>query len=458
MPNKDVTKKATLTLCMIVKNEERFLDRCLASVREVVDQIVIVDTGSTDKTCQIASEWGADIFTFDWCDDFSAARNVSIEGAKCDWILWMDADERLQQSSIAELKTLLQPEENPVAYNLHIASRVEGGKGLHLSGAHRLFTNHRGIHFTGRIHEQISPSLVEQGGEERFSNITIDHLGYDQAEVDQSAKAQRNLKLLLQMVRENPQSGYAHYQLAQQYGLMDKHQKAYKHFKVAHRMQQFAPPMRASLLNTMAETCFKLNRKNQAQSLCRESLQLMPEQVGAHLLLYRIALAEGNEERAMEVLQQLAKMNSLLTESGKRISTDVTIPLHKIEYEFAQRHLAREDSVEATACFRRILKAQPDNLAVHRDLSRVYLNAGDYDEAEKHLLVLYEQTPDDPLLLDNLGRVLIKLQKFSEAIEVYQQLLANEGGNQVAVRRLVGLYAKTGDRAKAQKMVEMMGT
>lgn len=105
---------------MIVKNEEKYLDDCLKSVKGAVQQIVIIDTGSTDGTVEIAKKYKADVHHFKWIDDFSAARNESIKYASGDWILWMDADERLKPDSVSRLKKLLKPEKKAVAYIIQI--------------------------------------------------------------------------------------------------------------------------------------------------------------------------------------------------------------------------------------------------------------------------------------------------------------------------------------------------
>ena len=98
--------KSTISLCMIVKNEEKLHSSCLESVKIIVDQMVIVDTGSKDRTIQIAKNFGADVYQYPWCDNFSKARNESIKYATGDWILWMDADETLDPKSIPELKKI----------------------------------------------------------------------------------------------------------------------------------------------------------------------------------------------------------------------------------------------------------------------------------------------------------------------------------------------------------------
>ena len=95
--------KPGISLCMIVKNEERSLSRCVKSVKSLVNQIIIVDTGSTDNTVKIAKDLGAEVYNFEWCDDF-LPKNESIKYANHQWILLLDADEFVDENSIIELK------------------------------------------------------------------------------------------------------------------------------------------------------------------------------------------------------------------------------------------------------------------------------------------------------------------------------------------------------------------
>ena len=103
----DPNRKPRLSVCMIVKNEERFLGQCLASVKDIADELIVIDTGSTDRTIEIAREHGAQVGHFEWCNDFAAARNVSIAPATGDWILFLDADEELSPAEKQNLPALL---------------------------------------------------------------------------------------------------------------------------------------------------------------------------------------------------------------------------------------------------------------------------------------------------------------------------------------------------------------
>src|SRR5690242_19447443 len=102
-----------ISACLIVKNEEDNLARCLGSVASAVDEIVLVDTGSTDRTVEIAEQFGARVFHFTWCDDFSAARNESLRHARGEWILWVDGDDELVEAQPDALRTLCSRTDGP---------------------------------------------------------------------------------------------------------------------------------------------------------------------------------------------------------------------------------------------------------------------------------------------------------------------------------------------------------
>ena len=124
-------KNHTISLCMIAKNEEKYLEQCLRSVKDIVDEIIIVDTGSTDKTKEIAKKFNAKIFDFKWVDDFSAARNESIRHATKDWILVLDADEIVEKKDIDKIKNLIENSDHFAGFQLEQRSYINN----HFEGA-----------------------------------------------------------------------------------------------------------------------------------------------------------------------------------------------------------------------------------------------------------------------------------------------------------------------------------
>jgi len=194
-----------LSICLITKNEERFLGQCLASVKNIASQIVVVDTGSTDRTIEIAQEHGAEVHQFAWCDDFSAARNVALEHAIGDWVLMLDADEELSTDALEKLRAHLN-EPKVIAWRLPIVDVGREGEGC--SHVPRLFRNAPGLFYIGRVHEQVFSSIEvrreEWGLENRIGAAKLIHHGYTAEITRDRNKVERNLRLLELAIEELP--------------------------------------------------------------------------------------------------------------------------------------------------------------------------------------------------------------------------------------------------------------
>ncbi len=194
-----------LSVCLIVKNEEKFLAQCLKSIRDLAAQIVVVDTGSTDRTVEIAREFNAEIHRFAWCDDFSAARNTALEHATGDWVLVLDADEELSAEGREKLPPALAASA-VLAWRLPIIDIGREAEGC--SYVPRLFRNAPGLFYLGRIHEQVFSSIEvrrsEWGLENRLGEATLTHYGYTAEITRDRNKVERNLKLLESAIEELP--------------------------------------------------------------------------------------------------------------------------------------------------------------------------------------------------------------------------------------------------------------
>lgn len=161
----------TISLCMIVRNEEESLGRCLESIKDVVDEIIIVDTGSTDQTISIAERYTRKIYVFPWVDDFSAARNFAFSKATRQYCMWMDADDVLEtadREALLRLKALLPEEVDVVMMRYHTA--FEGEQPVFSYYRERIVRNSPQYRWEGRVHEAIVPA-----GNVVYSEIAISH-------------------------------------------------------------------------------------------------------------------------------------------------------------------------------------------------------------------------------------------------------------------------------------------
>lgn len=211
----------TLSACLIVKNESKNLDRCLKSLKAVCDEIVVVDTGSTDDTIKIAEKHGAKIGHFPWCDDFAAARNVSLDLATSHWALWIDADEELDAGSINAVREgLIRPQFG--GYFVRIVNYVseDGTANQYVHSPVRIFQRRPEIRFVGRIHEQVLQAFEEHGFvAASLSNVTLHHYGYRPSEMDEKQKLDRTISMLEREVREHPRDPFHWFNLANAYSV-----------------------------------------------------------------------------------------------------------------------------------------------------------------------------------------------------------------------------------------------
>lgn len=210
-----------LSACLIVKNEEKHLDRCLASLHDVVDEIVVVDTGSSDRTLEIANSHGALVGHFDWVNDFAAARNESLRLATGDWVLWIDADEELKPGSRnMVLEALIRPHFGGYFIPIINFMDKDSDANRYVHTPVRLFRKLPGTRFEGRIHEQVIPSIREAGLPcASLPSVEIYHYGYQPEVMEEKDKLSRTIEMLKVEVEANPDDAFQWFNLANAYSV-----------------------------------------------------------------------------------------------------------------------------------------------------------------------------------------------------------------------------------------------
>ncbi|RJX18765.1 MAG: glycosyltransferase [Ammonifex sp.] len=231
-----VAKNTKISLCMIVRNEEGNLDRCLKSAHGCVDEIVVVDTGSEDATPDIARSYGALVVHSPWRNDFSQARNASLQHATGDWILVLDADEELPEETARNLRTLTVTAAVE-AWTFTIVSPLSAG-GDSLKTRHlnlRMFKNRSTYRFEGRIHEQIKPAILRGKSSEviQYSRLSIVHYGYIRDSRGYRGKTLRNIAILCEVCADNPQDSFNNYNLGVSYFSLGDLEKSREHYETA---------------------------------------------------------------------------------------------------------------------------------------------------------------------------------------------------------------------------------
>lgn len=431
-----------LSLCMIVKNEESNLPRCLDSVRGVVDEIVIADTGSTDRTVEIAEAYGAKVVHFPWCDDFSAARNESLRHATKEWVLWLDADETLEASSIPTVREgLVRPQFG--GYMMQILNFMSEGEGTDVFTHRpcRLFRRLPGIRFEGRIHEQVMQSIAESGlPVANLAGARILHYGYSPTAMQERGKMDRTLSLLRAELEKDPENVFHQFNLANTYYVAGRYEDAARLLASCadriHDRQDFC----ATAYHLWASAMVNLNRPEEALAACRAAdrrgISSPAIEFSRATALYQL----GKYSEALEAVERTRAMPWKDETTG-----DYTVTTFKLRFVEGQCRLALGDAEAAIACFEDSLRESPGYPLGHYFLALALAKVGRSREAVDHALIPVddEKVGNSALLL--ASDLLNDLSDYRRAAQVAGQLSRRVPQNESLWARWLYLAEKADD-------------
>jgi tetratricopeptide (TPR) repeat protein len=291
-----------LTAALIVRDEEAVLDDCLASIRSVVDEIVVVDTGSADRSPEIAERYGARIVHHAWCDDFAEARNVALEAARGRWILYIDADERLAPAGRDAVEALLR---DAPEVSFRVLLRPDSLSTPYLE--YRLWRNDPRIRFVGRIHEKVVPAIHAVSIADRRPigdcELLLTHVGY---EGDQARKHRRNLPLLRAQLAEEPDNLFNLHHLARVHrGLGEEEEEAKRVLENAVDHARMRPYEPAGILAFTDLVRLRRDRGGDVKELLAEARGLYPTNKLLWWLQATERLESGRYVEALDILDTL---------------------------------------------------------------------------------------------------------------------------------------------------------
>ncbi|NRD79495.1 glycosyltransferase [Bacillus sp. BRMEA1] len=302
---------SSISLCMIVKNEEQFLENCLNSVKDVVSEMIIVDTGSEDRTIEIAKKYGATIVETEWKNDFASARNLGIEQARGEWILFLDADEEINKDSIPELKMWAEYQDAD-AYFLRVYNHFgEKGKEASVNPTIRMFRNRKEHYFIGPIHEQIAESIQLANPDARFvmTNVCIDHYGYSPSIRSKKNKTARNIKLLEKELEKNPNNAFHLYNIGIEYLQLLDFEKALEAFRKSRSLVSPKINYTHLLYKCEARCLAALNRVQEAIDCCDSGIHLYPDYTDLHHYKGSFYMVLGDFPAAKKSLNRAIKLS-----------------------------------------------------------------------------------------------------------------------------------------------------
>lgn len=426
---------------MIVRDEEQFLERCLSSARGAVDEIIVVDTGSKDRTIDIARKFGAIVEQREWRNDFGWARNEALKLAKYRWVLQLDADEELIGDSKAALRRLKVAR----AYTtgvwvrcINYADQYLGGDGTVSHAVVRLFPNHERIRYHGAIHEFPSLDGATTTLPAAQSPVKIAHYGYTTDMMRDRAKYERNMAIIEAETERNPEDDFNWYNLGMTAFLSDRPERAVEALRRmwSNAEQHGARPFVPNGLTVLADALTDfLNDPEQAIVYAQAAVKLSPRYANAHF-------SAGRAFDALKRYDEAREMYLAAIEDGKYLDrqyvVDEDVPRWKAQNMIGGTYAAEGDDVSALYWFEAGLKNSPNVQPLRINRASALERLGRLTEAETAFRSLCEDLGDEQSILQYLNFVL--RHKPSDAIAVVDTY-HSRCSTKVAVSMLLGAAA-----------------
>ncbi|HEV2454238.1 MAG TPA: glycosyltransferase [Verrucomicrobiae bacterium] len=451
------TRRQTLSVCLITKNEEKFLGQCLKSIRGFAQQLIVVDTGSTDRTIEIAKEFGAEIYSHKWVDDFSAARNAALERAKCDWVLVLDADEELPPAQHSKLQAEIQ-KGGVMAYRLPLVNVGQEAEGQ--SFVPRLFRNVPGAFYFERIHEQIFPSLLPPckswGLTMSLGSAQILHHGYSKETMP--GKVARNLPLLRRACEENPDD----VNLAMNLGLelvrsehlaegLEKYREA---FRLMSELPQaeVAPELREVLLTQFTSQLYKVRKHEEVVGVLNSpATKIGGLTASLHMALGLSCFELGNYPEAAEHMRHcLAKRHR---PALSPINTDIltAMPNHCLALALARS----KDTVGAEKAFQAALSEPGRAESIKLDYAKFLADTNRPVEALQKLHEMVSANCRNAVLWRAGGEIALSRPDFLRfALDWTGEAMRYAGEDPAVIALRAEALMLSGDTAAAAKLWE----
>jgi GT2 family glycosyltransferase/2-polyprenyl-3-methyl-5-hydroxy-6-metoxy-1,4-benzoquinol methylase/tetratricopeptide (TPR) repeat protein len=396
------------SLCMIVRNNEGTIGPCLESIRPWVDEMIVVDTGSTDRTLEICRELGAKVFHFPWCDSFSAARNESLRHASGKWLFWMDSDDTIPEASARGLRQLLLTGHpaNVMGFVMKVHCPAPGpDKQLETTEVDhvKVFLNRPDLRFEFRIHEQIIPAIRRAGGEVVMTDLYVVHSGADHTPEGRERKLQRDLKLLQLDLAENAEHPFVLFNLGMTYADAARHQEAVDVLTRSIRASDPGDSQVRKVYAILVSSLHQLGKVTEAEQAASEGLSYYPRDPELWFRRGMVLHELGRPEESVEAYRR-----ALANDDEPHFSS-----IHRGIVGYTARHnlavvlseMGRGE--EALEEWQKVIGEEPGFANAYWGIGKVLFERGTPGQATDALRRLVALCPSDASAHHNLGMALL---------------------------------------------------
>lgn len=373
---------ATLGVVMIVRNEEENLPHLFESIADVADEVVVVDTGSTDGTVAVCEAWGVRVVHEAWRDDFAHARNRSIAAATAKHLLWLDGDDRLPPETrrrLCWLRDTVLPKRRDQAFLMEVQSLNAAGEAFDLCVQLRIFPRLPGVRFKHAIHEEVASSLLAARVETTRLDAVVQHLGYSDPAVVRE-KAIRNEALLRAELEKDPANFHARIHLAQGKAVLGNAVEAEREMtEVIARIAEARISDRFAAELHFMRNLYRQRLSNRLGAIhdLQRASELWPEWGLPYAALAELHFARNDREASWRMVEK--------ARAASFESTIMGLPIRhaqrNLEVAAGRILLGRGERDEGIACLLRALELSPGALAVRLEVGQELLDAERFEEA-----------------------------------------------------------------------------
>ncbi len=381
-----------LSACMMVKNEEEMLSRCLSSIKDHVDEIVVVDTGSTDRTVEIAQGFGARIYHHPWENDFSKHRNQSISYARGQWIFIIDADEECVVGSQRTLKNeIALAEEGQIdSLVMRVKNAMSGGMETVCNDSIRVFRNNGMIRYEGIVHNNL------EGFSNTGASLTqILHYGYDQGTESAKKKFERTATLLKKQIADDYNNAAAHMYLSSSYASLDLHDESIREGTIAIDLvesQDLTNNIYVRAYYDVIHALILSKEYDEAEKFCAKTTSRFGYSIDILAALTMICFEKKQWDRVIEYGNQyLEKLDQYLNYKGPQEIVHVATygDEWKIYGWMGSAKLKKGQIKASEECFGQAIELSPDKEGVFRHAGLAFISAGEIDRSLPYLRESY---------------------------------------------------------------------
>lgn len=449
----------TISCCMIVKDEEAFLEQCLESVKGHVDEIVIVDTGSTDGTVDIARRYTDRVYFHPWEDSFAKARNQSLSYARRDWIFIIDADEELLPESGPLLRKAVANAGDADALTVNIISIYDQGRKTARHNFERIFRNREGIRFVSEVHNRLVGA-----GRKLHSGIELMHYGYNQDEKVRNEKFRRTAGLLRKQIEKDPDNPLPHHYLGASYLSLAMLDECIRESLLAMELAARKGDDNTVFLWSYYNAAFCLLGKGEtdrAEQIALRALGIFPDHLDSHYILTLACARKLDWEKAARHGRRFLELLDFYSRNTDRAGMVINCTLGEapaVHTLLGHACHSFGDGKSSLQHYERAYELSGRNFSVWVNAADYHMElSGDLDMARAFLERARLQAPDEKLVWIACAKLNEKSVLPDEEKEWLKKIFRDGTDDIGILKRLALLCMESGEYAAALEALEAAG-